>query len=65
MSRKRLMQEMDAKEVFNWMAFEMSIEPEMYKKLKAEISKENSKKMTDEQRAQAIKNMFNSISKVK
>lgn len=59
MSRRQLMREMDANEVLRWMAYEMSIDADNHKKYTIEIQEEEAKTMTDEQRAQIIKNMIN------
>ncbi len=59
MSRKQLMREMDANEVFKWMAYEMSVDPERRKIYLVEIQEEQAKYMTDEERARILKNMIN------
>lgn len=65
MSRRQLMQEMDAREVLNWMSYEMSIEPEQHKKYVLQMEEERAKLMSDEERAQAIKDMLNMVSGIK
>lgn len=52
------MQEMDAGEVFNWMAYEMTEDPDKRKQLMQEIQQEQSKSMTDEERIKAIKSLL-------
>lgn len=59
MSRSKLMKEMDAKEVFKWMAYEMSVDPDKRKNYIIEIQEEKAKFMTDEERAQILKDMIN------
>lgn len=53
------MREMDANEVFKWMAYEMSVDPERQKTYKLQIQEEAAKYMSDEERAQILKNMIN------
>lgn len=59
MTIDQIKKQMDAKEVFQWMAYELSIDPERNKKFKEQIALENSAKLTDEQRAQLIKEQLN------
>lgn len=56
------MEEMDAREVFNWMAYEYSIVPENHEKLSKEIALDRSGEMSGEQRSLAIINMFKGLS---
>lgn len=59
MSRRQLMREMDANEVFKWMAYEMSVDPERHKVYMVAVQEEQAKNMTDEERAEAIKRNIN------
>lgn len=52
---------MDASELTNWMAYELSNDNDFRDKINKEIALEKSKQMDDEQRSNAIKEMFNRI----
>lgn len=56
-----MMSEMDAREVFNWMAYEYSIVPENHEKLSRDIALERSGEMSKQDRANAIINMFKGL----
>ena len=58
---KELDDKMDAPEFIEWMAYEMSCDPEFRKKVDEEIALERSAKRTAEQRAEDIKKMFGEI----
>lgn len=60
-TRGEIMRDMDANELVNWMAYEMTCDTKTRERLEKEISLENSRMMDDEQRAQAIKDMFKII----
>lgn len=55
------MRDMDANELVNWMAYEMTCDTKTREKLEKEIALENSKLLDDDERAQAIKDMFRII----
>ena len=52
------MQDMDANELVNWMAYEMTCDDDFRKKAEKALALEKSAKMTAEQRAEQMKNMF-------
>lgn len=52
---------MGADELYNWLAYEMTTDSEYKDKVMHEIHLEESSLMTDEQRAEAIKKMFQDI----
>lgn len=52
------MSEMDAGEVLNWMAYELTEDPDKRKTYMAEIQAEKSKSMTDDERTKAIRDLL-------
>lgn len=57
------MKEMDASEVLNWMAYELSIDTDKHKEYMKEIELERAKNQTLEEEAAAIKALFASFGK--
>jgi len=55
------MQDMDANELVNWMAYELSCDEKFRAKAEKEIATEKALKMSDTERAEAIKQMFQQI----
>lgn len=63
MSRRQLNDEMDARELMNWMAYEMSIDPDKNKEYMKQIEAERAAFRTLEDEARDIKQLFASIGK--
>lgn len=61
MTRKELLERMDAEEMFEWMAYELTQNPEYKEKLDREIELERQKSLSDEQRAEMIRNLFKGL----
>lgn len=56
MSQKRLMEEMDAEDLWDWIAYEITLDPDTKTRMLEEIDNEN---LSDaEKEAKAIKDMF-------
>jgi hypothetical protein len=55
------MSELDADELINWMAYEMTCDGKTREKLEKELSLQKSSEMGSEQRAAAIREMFKSL----
>ena len=52
------MQEMDAREVLEWMAYEMTIDPDTRERLDREIESDHQKALSDEERGLMIKQIL-------
>lgn len=61
MSRKQLKEQMDAKEVTKWMAYEHSINPDHYDRLIKDVTLEIQQEQSAEEEARAIRNFLNSL----
>lgn len=59
--RHEVMSELDADELVNWMAYEMTCDNKTRERLEKELALDRSKAMDNEQRAAAIREMFKSL----
>lgn len=60
-TRQEIMAGMDANEIVNWMAYEMTCDSDFREKVKKELALERSAQLSKEQRAKAIKSMFEAM----
>lgn len=61
MSRKRLMKEMDAKEVLMWMSYEMTVDRDTRERLQNEIALEAAENQTSEEEARLVKALLTGL----
>ena len=65
MTRAEIVQKVGAEEMVDWMAFQMTLDPDTKKKLQKEIDLETQNVIDEEERAKQMRSLFMSLGKQK